>query len=123
MRGERCMVPVPSAPRPSSAPARDDGKLRTRPSGGVSRSPATPTLDDETERAAASPPPLWGRDRVGGIAEHLRWGFPPPLTPPHKGEGNPRTACLWLHHPTHVPSPIDEFRFRPCGSDTIGPNA
>jgi fatty-acyl-CoA synthase len=50
-------------------------------------------------RAGASPPPLWGRDREGGIAEHRRWGFPPPLAPPHKGEGNPRTACLWLHQP------------------------
>src|SRR5215468_2821002 len=42
--------------------------------------------------AAASPPPLWGRDRVGGIAEHLREGVPPPLAPPHKGEGNPAGA-------------------------------
>jgi hypothetical protein len=39
--------------------------------------------------AATSPPPLWGRDRVGGIAEHPMSGVPPPLTPPHKGEGNP----------------------------------
>jgi FAD/FMN-containing dehydrogenase/Fe-S oxidoreductase len=37
--------------------------------------------------ATPSPPPLWGRDRVGGIAE--RSGLPPPLAPPHKGEGNP----------------------------------
>ncbi len=35
-----------------------------------------------------SPPPLWGRDREGGIAERLPSGFPPPLTPPHKGEGD-----------------------------------
>jgi len=40
--------------------------------------------------APASPPPSWGRDRVGGIAEHLRSWLPPPLTPPHKGEGDPR---------------------------------
>jgi FAD/FMN-containing dehydrogenase/Fe-S oxidoreductase len=39
--------------------------------------------------APSSPPPSWGRDREGGIAEHLPSGFPPPLTPPHKGEGNP----------------------------------
>jgi alkylation response protein AidB-like acyl-CoA dehydrogenase len=39
--------------------------------------------------AAGSPPPSWGRDRVGGIAGHQGLGFPPPLTPPHKGEGNP----------------------------------
>jgi hypothetical protein len=38
--------------------------------------------------AASSPPPSWGRDREGGIAERLRLGFPPPLTPPHKEEGD-----------------------------------
>src|SRR6185503_6546829 len=38
---------------------------------------------------SSAPPPSRGRDRVGGIAEHLPSGFPPPLTPPHKGEGNP----------------------------------
>src|SRR5262245_5618453 len=68
--------------------------LTTSP--GVSRSPAAPTLDDETERAAASPPPC-GEGQGGGIAEHRRWRFPPPLAPPHKGEGDPRTARLWLH--------------------------
>ena len=41
------------------------------------------------ERAAASPPRLWGRDRVGGIAGPQRSGAPPPLTPPRKGEGDP----------------------------------
>jgi len=35
-----------------------------------------------------APPPSWGRDREGGIAEHPTSGFPPPLTPPHKGEGD-----------------------------------
>src|SRR5688572_22702610 len=48
-------------------------------------------------RGAAFPPPscrrrvfdtTWGRDREGGIAEHCWSGFPPPLTPPHKGEGD-----------------------------------
>src|SRR6185295_6419442 len=48
-----------------------------------------PTLEDETERAAAAPPPLWGRDRVGGNPKPRISGFPPPLAPPHKGEGNP----------------------------------
>jgi NADH-quinone oxidoreductase subunit M len=43
--------------------------------------------------APASPPPSWGRDRVGGIAGHLPSGFPPPLTPPHKGEGDSRAAA------------------------------
>ena len=37
--------------------------------------------------AGSSPPPLWGRDREGGT--HDGSGIPPPLTPPHKGEGNP----------------------------------
>jgi len=41
-------------------------------------------------RATASPPPLWGRDRVGGNPRPAREGVPPPLTPPHKGAGNPR---------------------------------
>ena len=39
--------------------------------------------------ATGSPPPLWGRDRVGGTPEPRMAGFPPPLAPPHKGEGNP----------------------------------
>ncbi len=47
-----------------------------------------PPLDAQ-DRAAGSPPPLWGRDRVGGSPQRPRKGFPPPLTPPHKGEGNP----------------------------------
>jgi hypothetical protein len=51
----------------------------------------TPRLQGKVG-ASASPPPLCGRDRVGGIPEHRGLGFPPPLTPPHKGEGNPRTA-------------------------------
>src|SRR5262245_6704801 len=46
------------------------------------------------EGATASPPPLWGRGRVGGIAEHRRLGLPPPLTPPHKGEGNPSAKVV-----------------------------
>jgi hypothetical protein len=40
-----------------------------------------------------SPPPSWGRAREGGIAERLPLVFPPPLTPPHKGEGNWRDDC------------------------------
>jgi hypothetical protein len=41
------------------------------------------------KRAAGFPPPLWGRDRVGGNHKLRRSGVPPPLAPPHKGEGNP----------------------------------
>ena len=33
----------------------------------------------------ASPPPSWGRDREGG--NHDGSAIPPPLSPPHKGEG------------------------------------
>ena len=66
-------------------------RLTERCRAGVSRSPAAPTHDDETERAAASPPPLWGGTGCGGITD-LESGFPPPLAPPHKGEGNPRSG-------------------------------
>ena len=45
------------------------------------------------DRAASVPSPLWGRDREGGIAERLPSWLPPPLTPPRKGEGNPRAVC------------------------------
>ena len=38
------------------------------------------------------PSPSWGRAREGGMAEHQALWFPPPLTPPHKGEGNSRTS-------------------------------
>jgi acyl-CoA dehydrogenase len=41
---------------------------------------------DAIANAGASPPPLWGRDREGG--NHDRSAIPPPLTPPHKGEGD-----------------------------------
>src|SRR5262245_14581125 len=37
------------------------------------------------------PPPLWGRVGEGGpsrCAGHVNHSLPPPLTPPHKGEGN-----------------------------------
>jgi FAD/FMN-containing dehydrogenase/Fe-S oxidoreductase len=37
---------------------------------------------------SSSPPPSWGRDREGGNPQHLPSGFPPPLSPPHKGEGD-----------------------------------
>jgi alkylation response protein AidB-like acyl-CoA dehydrogenase len=55
---------------------------------------ASPFIDGNTQ-AAASPPPLWGRDRVGGIADHSGSGVSPSLTPPHKGEGNPGAANLY----------------------------
>jgi NADH dehydrogenase [ubiquinone] 1 alpha subcomplex assembly factor 7 len=50
----------------------------------------------------AFPPPLWGRDREGGIAERLRSGLPPPLAPPHKGEGD-RLEIAWHETLDQVP--------------------
>ena len=39
-----------------------------------------------------SPPPLWGRE--GGNPLQQPAGVPPPLTPPHQGEGEPREIVL-----------------------------
>jgi len=36
------------------------------------------------------PSPLVGEGQGGGDSRTSMLGFPPPLTPPHKGEGNPR---------------------------------
>jgi acyl-CoA dehydrogenase len=44
--------------------------------------------------ATAFPPPLWGRDREGGNPNGQRSAIPPPLTPPHEGEGNPLAGSL-----------------------------
>jgi alkylation response protein AidB-like acyl-CoA dehydrogenase len=52
---------------------------------------ASPSFICGETRAPTSPPPC-GEGQGGGIAEHQPLGFPPPLTPPHKGEGNPRGA-------------------------------
>ena len=40
-------------------------------------------------QGTASPPPRGERDGEGGNHQRRPSGFPPPLTPPHKGEGNP----------------------------------
>ncbi|HEY5828086.1 MAG TPA: AMP-binding protein, partial [Hyphomicrobiaceae bacterium] len=37
---------------------------------------------------AGSPPPSWGRAREGGNHGPLLSGFPPPPSPPHRGEGS-----------------------------------
>src|SRR5262249_19796761 len=39
-------------------------------------------------------PLSWGRDREGGIAEPSASAVPPPLAPPHTGEGNARVAVV-----------------------------
>jgi hypothetical protein len=41
---------------------------------------------------AGFPPPLWGRDGVGGNPKPQDSRFPPALAPPHKGEGDPVRA-------------------------------
>src|SRR5262245_64441732 len=56
--------------------------------------------------ATASPPPSWGRDRVGGHAKSRMSGFPPPLTAPHKGEGNPV-------------APVANFALQPLASGCV----
>ena len=45
-----------------------------------------------------SPPPSWGRDREGGIAERLPSGIPPPLTLSPRGERGSDAAPTWPHH-------------------------
>ena len=69
--------------------ARLAGEVAAAIAAAGSAADAIATSMQGAESATASPPPLWGRDRVGGIAEPARSGVPPPLTPPHKGEGNP----------------------------------
>src|SRR5690606_19949421 len=44
----------------------------------------------------ALPPPLWGRVGEGGTPQRQRLRFPPPLTSPHKGEGNGDRSPLFV---------------------------
>ena len=50
----------------------------------------------------ASPSPLVGEGQGGGASQRSTSGFPPPLTPPHQGEGNPREILFYVasrgHH-------------------------
>ena len=72
---------------------------------------APSTLDDIWHRhfadsaqllaaSVALPPPSRGRVGEGGMADQLPSGFPPPLAPPRKGEGNATSPALlplrWL---------------------------
>jgi len=41
-----------------------------------------------SHQSTVSPPSLWGWEREGGTLEDRLFGFPPPLPPPRKGEGN-----------------------------------
>ena len=49
----------------------------------VAKAPAAPPAKE----AGPAPSPLWGRVGEGGIAGPLLAWLPPPLAPPHKGEG------------------------------------
>jgi uncharacterized protein (DUF934 family) len=51
-----------------------------------------PPREKQATSPSSSPPPSRGRDREGGNRKHQASGLPPPLTPPRKGEGNPRGA-------------------------------
>jgi SAM-dependent MidA family methyltransferase len=48
----------------------------------------------EAQRRTLLPPPSRVRDGEGGMAEQSPLGFPPPLAPPRKGEGN-APAIAW----------------------------
>jgi acyl-CoA dehydrogenase len=74
--------------------ARLAGEVAAAVAAAGSAAAAIATSMEGDAQATTSPPPLWGRDRVGGIPEHRRSGVPPPLTPPHKGEGNPVGASF-----------------------------
>jgi len=48
---------------------------------------STVSCNASRTRFRSFPPPWWGRDREGGIAVRQTYGFPPPLSRPHQGEG------------------------------------
>jgi uncharacterized protein (DUF934 family) len=59
-----------------------------------------PPLEGPTS-PPSPPPPSWGRAGEGGMAEPQTSTLPPPLTPPHKGEGNPR-GTIWREGAFHL---------------------
>ena len=59
--------------------------------------------------AAPLPPPSWGRDGEGGHPQHQPPGLPPPLSPPHKGEGK------------HAVKPLQGIRVIDVSSFLAGP--
>src|SRR5262250_1778973 len=78
---------VPGEPgiRPRLPASEEPGKL-TYPIPSAARSyERNRPAELSEEHTPASPPPFWGRDRVGGIPEHPRSGVPPPLAAPYKG--------------------------------------
>jgi cell division protein FtsQ len=69
---------------------RGDGASRkSRPAMSRPRLQGNSRPELSEAQTTASPPRLWGRGRVGGIPEHRG-----PLTPPHKGEGNPVASVV-----------------------------
>ena len=90
-----------------SAPAGLLCNALSFPSPLPSGSPYARPAQIEPEGLRGSPPPLWGRDREGGILQPLPSGFPPPQAPPascrrrvfdtmggNPRGGNPRIAAL-----------------------------
>src|SRR6185295_11792976 len=70
----RSRAPAPPAERPARAPHACRPVHRARR--GPNRNGRSPLP------LAGLAPPWWGRAVLGGIAEHLTSGFPPPPTPP-----------------------------------------
>src|SRR5439155_19306832 len=56
--------------------------------------PPLPSGPPHARRAHLQPEGLWGRAGEGGMAEHQPRSLPPPLTPPHKGGGNPHAVRI-----------------------------
>ena len=57
----------------------------------------------DVQRRTLLSPPLRGSAGEAGIGHQQSLGFPPPLTPPRKGEGDP-CAFVWHETLTEVPS-------------------
>ena len=68
-------------------------RLRKKASRLVRAARETPPHGCGRRRSQIVPSPLVGEGQGGGTPAPL--GFPPPLAPPHKGEGNPRGARRW----------------------------
>ena len=91
-----------------------------RQDGGVSRSPPAPTLDDETERATASPPPLWGGTGWGDTRTKV--GVPPTPNPSPQGGGESAQRLPMTHLLTRRPGWVS-FVSDPEDPDGLIPRA
>ena len=76
----------------ATAAASNMRNIATRPTDGIERnarhSIPSPIMPKACLRHDV------GEGQGGGIPERRGFGFPPPLTPPHKGEGNPVAAVV-----------------------------